>query len=68
MTMPNFTAEASLYKTSEHYQLAQVIAAVSSEGTVVPQQMTALRAPVDDVVVSCRCPCCICVGRVCVCC
>jgi len=43
MNMPGFSAEASLYKTSEHYQMARGIAALKSEGAVVPQQQMRVR-------------------------
>jgi hypothetical protein len=74
MNMPRSTAEASLYKASEYYQMTQVIAALRSEGAVVPQaqisapqQRMSTRAP-GDIVVECTCPCCICFGGICFCC
>jgi hypothetical protein len=67
MNMPRFTAEASLYKTSKHYQMAQVTAALKSEGAIVPQlQMRSLARP--DIIVECICPCCICIDGLCFCC
>jgi hypothetical protein len=63
MSAPGFTAAASLYKTNEHYQMARVIAALKSEGAVVPQGVRGT-API----ICCRCPCCLLVGTTLRCC
>jgi len=76
--MPGFTADASLCKTNEYYQLTCADAALRSEGAVVPQQLIST-APLQHmsestavalrrIIVRCTCPCCICVGNICVCC
>ena len=78
INVPGFSAEASLYKTREHYQMAQVITALRNEGALVPQmrvrpnpgpQVTGGLNPGDRF---CLCPCCLCVwtgwGIECSCC
>ena len=60
ISMPGFTAETSLYKTSEHYQMAQVIAALKSKGAVVPQQQMSVIGGVEPGDRFCICPCCLC--------
>ncbi len=60
MNMPGFSAEASLYKTSEHYQMARGIAALKSEGAVVPQQQMRVRGGLEPGDRFCICPCCLC--------
>jgi hypothetical protein len=37
MRMPRFTAEASLYKTSENYQMARTSSALTNGGELLPQ-------------------------------
>jgi hypothetical protein len=66
MNLPTYTAEASLYGSSARYRMDQVVAASRTEGGAVVPQMLA-RAP-GDIVIECRCPCCICVGNICFCC
>jgi hypothetical protein len=52
MNMPGFTAEASLYRTSELYPMRSMDAI--STGQVVPQQLSGLAVP-DLCNLSCRC-------------
>ena len=77
INMPGFTAEAWLYKTSEHHQMAQVIPALRSEGALVPQITGGLnpgpqvrgglnpgpqvRGGLNPGDRWCLCPCCLCV-------
>ena len=78
MNVPGFTAEASLYKPSEHYQMVQVIAALRNEGALVPQIRGGLnpgpqvRGGLNPGDRFCLCPCCLCVwtgfGIECSCC
>ena len=37
MTIPGFTAEASIYKTSERYHMVRTPGVVADRGEVVPQ-------------------------------
>ena len=60
MNMPGFTAEVSLYKTGEHYQMARVIAVLKSEGAVVPQQQMRVSGGLGPGDRFCICPCCLC--------
>lgn len=78
MNLPEFTAEASLYKTSEQYQMSQISREFRSKGTLVAQLRVGLNPgsriggginPGDRF---CICPCCLCVwtgfGIECTCC
>ena len=76
--MPGFTADASLCRATGSYQMSPVNAALKSGGAVVPQQLIST-APLQHmsestavalrrIIVRCTCPCCICVGNICVCC
>lgn len=39
MSMPGFFAEASLFRTSEHYRMSSVQNALARQSTVFPQQI-----------------------------
>jgi hypothetical protein len=65
MRIPGFNAEASLYKTLGNYQSAP--SALGRGNGVIPAlDMKSLQRP--DIIVSCVCPCCICIDGLCFCC
>lgn len=65
MRMPGFTAEASLYKTSEAYQLgATWIEAAGGQG-VIPQQVVDFAPPICGPCVAGRQICCYGIGLPC---
>jgi hypothetical protein len=43
MTLPGFTAQASLYRTNEHYQLTMSNADLTHNQTVIPQTWRCFR-------------------------
>jgi len=65
MRIPGFSAEASLYKTPGRY-LSSPSASGQVTGVLPALEMKSLRRP--DIVVSCLCPCCICLDGLCFCC
>jgi hypothetical protein len=74
MSMPGFTAEASLDKTNEDYRTTWIVTALTT-GAVVPQQQMVAPGPLSsnaNIIPLCFCPCCACVISgfivVCACC
>lgn len=65
MRLPGFSAENALYQSTGRY-LASQGPATPANGVIPALEMTSLRRP--DIIVSCRCPCCICIDGVCFCC
>lgn len=45
MTMPGFTAEASLYRTNERYQMIETLVAPADGRMIVPQQECGIHGP-----------------------
>jgi hypothetical protein len=73
MRLPGFTAEASIYKMTEHYQTAGITIAFDAVGSIAPAALMAapaltLRQRDDGGGASCFCPCCIISGGILWCC
>jgi len=65
LRIPGFSAEASLYKTQGRYQSSPG-ASGAGTGVIPALEMKSLARP--DIIVSCVCPCCICIDGICFCC